>query len=330
LLPGRTASFANYTSYSRGINGIMVDVSNLADRGSLTAAYFQFRVGNNDNPSDWPAAPPAVSISVREGGGTSGSDRVTIVWPDGAIQKQWLQVVMKANMNTGLLNDDVFYFGNAVGESSNSTNDALVNATDIIGARDNPHGPLDQATITDEYDFNRDRLVNATDLILARENATSPFTALRLFKAPGNPVGGFDDEMQATIDAATEKTTIDTVGLTVSGWRIESTAGIFTGDPANIDEKVLFVTADGDQQLAVRSAQLAQIELSAVVGRRSFRAGANRTVVTVSEPNRAPDGHVQMNNGRRTLRPQRRGQIVGDTLTKEAEALIWNEGFNWK
>jgi len=28
LLPGQTATFANYTSYSKGINGVMVDVAN--------------------------------------------------------------------------------------------------------------------------------------------------------------------------------------------------------------------------------------------------------------------------------------------------------------
>lgn len=32
LLTGETATFANYTSYVRGINGIMVDIANLAGR----------------------------------------------------------------------------------------------------------------------------------------------------------------------------------------------------------------------------------------------------------------------------------------------------------
>src|SRR5215210_7092810 len=44
LLPGQTATFANYTSYTRGINGIMVDVVGLAGR-PVTAADFVFRVG---------------------------------------------------------------------------------------------------------------------------------------------------------------------------------------------------------------------------------------------------------------------------------------------
>ena len=36
LLPGETATFANYTSYARGINGLMVDVTDLS--GTPTAA----------------------------------------------------------------------------------------------------------------------------------------------------------------------------------------------------------------------------------------------------------------------------------------------------
>ena len=46
LLPGHLATFANYTSYSRGINGIMVDIAGLANPGSISAADFQFQVGN--------------------------------------------------------------------------------------------------------------------------------------------------------------------------------------------------------------------------------------------------------------------------------------------
>ena len=59
-----------------------------------------------------------------------------------------------------------------------------MNATDEIGARNNPHGPFNPAGIDDPYDYNRDKLVNATDQIIARNNRTSPFTALRLITPP--------------------------------------------------------------------------------------------------------------------------------------------------
>ncbi|NIM48763.1 MAG: hypothetical protein GTO22_05815, partial [Gemmatimonadales bacterium] len=45
LLPGGTATFANYTSYSRGINGIMVDIAGLPAGDTLDADDFAFRVG---------------------------------------------------------------------------------------------------------------------------------------------------------------------------------------------------------------------------------------------------------------------------------------------
>ncbi|NIM48762.1 MAG: hypothetical protein GTO22_05810, partial [Gemmatimonadales bacterium] len=63
---------------------------------------------------------------------------MTIIWPTGAINNQWLQVTVLANADTGLSETDVFYFGNAIGESGNSPTDAMVNAADMLGARDNP------------------------------------------------------------------------------------------------------------------------------------------------------------------------------------------------
>ena len=191
LLPVGMATFANYTSYSRGINGVMIDMEGLSRPPGVND--FQFRMGNDNKPygddpdswhDDWPWAPTPTSITVRAGAGTEGSDRVTLLWADNLIQKRWLQVTVRATSTTGLAEDDVFYLGNAVGESGNALGDALVNATDEIGARNNPHGPFNPAAINDVYDFNRDRLVNASDQIIARNNRTNPFTALKLIMPP--------------------------------------------------------------------------------------------------------------------------------------------------
>jgi hypothetical protein len=177
LLPGETAQFANYTSYSRGINGVMIDVAGLL--GEVSPADFRFRVGNTNASSTWATASAPASVSVRRGAGLNGADRVTIVWPDAVIYNQWLEVTLRSNATTGLPRDEVFYFGNAIGETGDSTSNALVNASDILAARDNPRGPLTLAAIDNPHDFNRDRLVTATDVILARDHVTSPFSALR-------------------------------------------------------------------------------------------------------------------------------------------------------
>ena len=181
LLPGHAATFANYTSYSRGINGIMVDVMGLADPDHLGAADFVFRVGNDARPSTWAAAPAPREITVRRGQGAFGSDRVTIVWEDGAIRNQWLRVSIEATADTGLPEADVFYFGNAVGEVGNSATDARVNAVDVLLTRDNPCTLSNPAYVDLRYDHNRDGRVNSTDLLIARNNRTHFLNALSLW-----------------------------------------------------------------------------------------------------------------------------------------------------
>jgi len=167
-LPGETATFQNYTSYSKGINGIMVDIGGVP--GTLTAADFVFRMGNDESPDAWPTAPDPSSITVRHGEGAIGSDRVTILWPNyntanpdpttQAVAKQWLQVTVLDTSNTGLTEPDVFYFGNVVGDSGlgNFGSWALVNAVDAGAVRDNPRNPyVIPAQLDDIADFNRDQ-----------------------------------------------------------------------------------------------------------------------------------------------------------------------------
>jgi len=198
LLPGQTATFANYTSYSNGINGIMIDILGLPAGENLTAADFVFKMGNDDDPGSWAFAPSPAdeNITVRPGEGVAGSDRVTIVWPSydtmnpdpttQAVAKQWLQVTVLDTENTGLAVPDVFYFGNALGDSGlgNFGGAALVNAVDSGAVRDNPHNPFVNAAPIDDFaDYNRDQWVNAVDFGLVRDNATNPSTALRLITA---------------------------------------------------------------------------------------------------------------------------------------------------
>ena len=190
LVPGETATFANYTSYSRGINGVIIDINNLADSTGLSLADFEFRVGNDNIFSGWTEAPAPINdiaTDVRVGAGKDGSDRITILWADNAIQNEWLEVTVKADPDgdtTGLAADDVFYWGNALGESGNSPGDTFVNALDSGGVRDNPHNFLNRAPVEDEFDFNHDELVNALDSGLVRDNATNFLSDLNLITVP--------------------------------------------------------------------------------------------------------------------------------------------------
>lgn len=187
LLPGGTATFANYTSYSKGLNGIMVDIAGL--RGFPEGNDFSFKSGNSSAPATWDPAPEPLEISVRSGAGVDGSDRVTLVWRDNdlnglveanqAVARQWLQVTVKAGGNTGLAEDDVFYFGNAPGEVGNSPADAMVDTTDVL-ASFYGQTAANGASVTSNLDFNRDRVVDTTDVLLAFNQQTGLGTALAI------------------------------------------------------------------------------------------------------------------------------------------------------
>ena len=188
LLPGAAATVANFTNFSGGVNGLIVDVANAASFDALSAADFVFARGNGDDPSTWAAALPA-GIEKRPGEGRGGSDRIVLAWdPNDAVKNAWLGVTLQADpQRSGLPGDDVFYFGNAAGDVSGAGAPgaglpplALVNAADVVAIRDNPRGPSDPATIDDAHDVNRDRRVNAIDVILARNGATSPLSALKM------------------------------------------------------------------------------------------------------------------------------------------------------
>lgn len=201
LLPGSgVATFANYTSYLLGINGIMIDIQN-KQPGNVpiapTLADFQFKMGNTSTPSGW-ALGPSPSIFTRPTPGNPSATRVTLIWPDYnytaplstmAVAKQWLEVRILPTANTGLAATDIFYIGNALGDSGfgNQSSLAQVSAPDQTGPRYHPKDEFNNpATITDPYDYNRDKNVDPIDEITARSNQTSLSNALKLF-AIGSP-----------------------------------------------------------------------------------------------------------------------------------------------
>jgi hypothetical protein len=167
LLPGQSATFANYTNYSRGLNGVFIDFLNFAATPSLSD--FVFRTGNRGDPSTWVLAPNP-TITVRGGAGVGGSSRLALVWADNAIQNNWLQVTVKAGGNTGLAAPQVFYFGNFIGDVGDSPRGAAVNATDVMAVRRNVSSR--SVPVTNRYDLNKDGRVTNADVLIARAAET--------------------------------------------------------------------------------------------------------------------------------------------------------------
>ncbi len=172
------ASQANYTNYSRGLNGIMIDIA--SPHGTISVEDFIFQVGNNNFPDTWAETPAPSSVTTRPGAGQGGSDRVEIIWPDGAIANEWLEVVVAANHHTGLAKPDTFYFGNAIGESGNSTSEAHVTGLDALAVINRLLGANPAATLDDPIDLNRDQSITTLDALVVINQLISTPTDLQL------------------------------------------------------------------------------------------------------------------------------------------------------
>ena len=181
LREGETATFANYTSYIHGVNGLIIDV--IGDASNITADDFEFKFGNVDDVDTWAVITPNVVVTSIGAGGVNGSNRVVLEFDNGAITGGWLQVRMLANSDTGLPADDVFYFGSAIGETGNSTVDARVDLEDLGLTRVNQTG-FGSTDILSVYDVNRDTRVDLVDVGLIRSNQ-SGFTPINLI-TPAN------------------------------------------------------------------------------------------------------------------------------------------------
>jgi hypothetical protein len=175
LLPGQTAAFSNVSSYVDGINGILIDFANEPAGVTFSASDFRFNVGNNSTASSWVAGPAPSAIVTWKG--TNGDTFADIVWPNGAIRDEWLQVTVLADADTHLAANDVFYFGSLIGASgasvTNNSNGLLLQVTSA-DVEQTELNLTEQSTvpISNLYDFDRNGQVTSSDVEYAELNLT--------------------------------------------------------------------------------------------------------------------------------------------------------------
>ncbi len=201
LLPGQSSTYVNYTNYWRGLNGIVVDVAGLpaATTNAQMLASLQFAQWDGISAGGFAALTSAAipTLTILSGGGLGGSARVRLTFPDNTLQNTWLRVTVVANANTALAANDVFYFGNVIGEFNidNTPTRLLVNATDTGAVRSNQSIFDNTALVTNIYDVNRDGRVDATDTGIVRSNQqifgiVAPITAPAASTGPVAPAMG--------------------------------------------------------------------------------------------------------------------------------------------
>ena len=183
----QTTTVTNVSNYFHGINGLVFDVNYLAT-ATLTAADFIFRIHTNTvletaNPFAWAAAPNPAVVSVTPG----FPSRIRLEWANNAIQNTWLQVILKANTNTGLTAPAVFYVGHVAGEGT-LTAPYRVGAPELSAIQVAISSEI--RSITDVRDVDKSRRVGATDLsfVQSRLSATVVLNNIII------PVGGSTEE----------------------------------------------------------------------------------------------------------------------------------------
>lgn len=186
-MPGvQTTTTANFTNYSRGLNGIVVDLNSPSNLSGITAASFQFAVWNSfpDSTPNFVTISPTVTVSTFASGGTASSDRVKLAFLDREIENAWLRITVLADANTGLAANDVFYFGNArfdvTPTSPFPSQQVTINAFDVNGIR--ARQGQNSGVVSNVFDVDRNGVVNAFDTNAVR--AGLGIASLRSFTAP--------------------------------------------------------------------------------------------------------------------------------------------------
>jgi len=174
LLPGQPATFANVTGVTRGIPAVSLDMTGVPAGSGPGASDFQFATLTG---SAWTPMPGAANPQTLRGAGGGGADLVTVKLPTEA-RNTWLRVTVKASPRTGLLKDDVFYFGNLVGDTG-GVGAPTVNVLDLARTRAAVGKTAPAALAT--FDFNGDGAINALDVAVVRNNQRR---SLPLFTAP--------------------------------------------------------------------------------------------------------------------------------------------------
>jgi len=213
LLPGASAVFSNVTSYERGINGVIIDISRTAPGIGLgDFAFFSSTSGTN-----WLPASPPDQFLVRRGAGFKQSDRIMFGWSTNAVRNAWLKVVARSSPGTGLGADDEFYFGNSVGETGNDASRWSVDQADLNAVL--AAAGSSAASSASIHDINRDGIVDTKDSIVVSGRIASGSAALagiapqydgfvpRKVLAYGGPssrstVAGVHDDVGARVSAA--------------------------------------------------------------------------------------------------------------------------------
>lgn len=304
LLPGQTATFANYVTGPAGLTGLMIDLADLTAPNALGLDDFAFRTGTDTNLADWTEVTPT-AFNLRY---LDGVFRASFSFAPGTVLGAWLEAKVLPTPAVGLAEADTFFFGSVPGD----TGDALLNTiVDLADAQAVAENVLENgATVDNPHDLTRDGVIDADDLIALAAGATDPLTQVRLISVSADatrltpvPLLPGDFNLDHRVDAADYTVWRDTRGA----------AGLaFTGADASGDG--LIDEADRNLLYANYFRNLTAIPL---LTEAEALALLPATIASAPEP--APP--IQPTGSRSAFRSTLREVAPSEALTREALLL---------
>jgi hypothetical protein len=178
----RILNYQNLINSSRGIDSVVFEIDQLGAPNDIGAGDFVFQISppgafsETLNPvANWPAAPLPTSVSVLAG----SPSRIRIAWPERSIMNRWLRITIKANSNTDLAADEVYYIGHLLGETTGESLGSafIVQFDDIMAIRNSIGNVVDASG---RSDIDKNGIVQFTDITAMRPNIGAALTTITI------------------------------------------------------------------------------------------------------------------------------------------------------
>lgn len=176
MIGGGASTFANWTGYNKGLNGLIYDISD--PEVDPVASDFVFEDAGRFATGATLVNPSAVGMIVLQAS-SPRKVRMVFTFADGSLKNTWLKVTIGTGF--GLPASETHFWGNAAGDTGtgNVSPNVLTNASDELAARSNPTTAINRSPVTDRYDINKTSLVDGSDQLWIRSNPTTSLTCLK-------------------------------------------------------------------------------------------------------------------------------------------------------
>jgi hypothetical protein len=176
MVDGGVSTFANWTGYTKGLNGLIYDVE--APTVDPQASDFTFTNLTRTGATASAVSPSASSMIVLQAAGPR-KVRMIFTFADNSLKNTWLQVDIGTGF--GLAAAETHYWANAAGEVNigNSATNILTDSADELAIKAHPTTSLNRSLVTDPYDITKNSTADATDQLYVRANKTSSLNCVK-------------------------------------------------------------------------------------------------------------------------------------------------------